>query len=210
MNTIKPFASANFSEISKHIKDGGVCILPTDTIFGLSADPSNLDAIKKVQKIKKRSDNKPFLLLVPSVEIASKIVEFSDFSLAFAKKIWPSECTIILPRKKDALPKFFPDKRTLAIRIPNNKKLLNFLKNYWKNPLISTSVNLSNQKEMNDISEIKNCFSDKENLYICTDKANKKVVPSTIIEIKNDQISILREGVLSRNIIDNVASEILK
>ncbi len=204
------FTEENFPQINNWLNKGNIALIPTETVYGFSGDPANPEAIKQIQTTKGREEEKPFLLLVDNFETAKKIVEFSDFALRFAKKVWPGACTIILPRKSGALSDFFPNQANLAIRIPDNKNLLTFLQKYWKKPLVSTSANKSGEKTKNDFKSIKNQFDGQKILFCETEKESKNTVPSTIVKIDNEKVEMLREGILLSNKINNIAREILK
>jgi len=141
------FKEKNFKQLKELFEDEKVVVIPTDTIYGFSASIKNF---YKIQELKKREALKPFLLLTGSIEEAQKIVDFSPLALKLANK----GLTLVLPRKKGIFPDFFPKEKFLAVRIPSHKKLLNFLNNYWKKPLISTSVNISGGEILNSAEKI--------------------------------------------------------
>lgn len=196
------FTEKNFPHLKKHLAAGEIALLSTDTLPGLSGDPANPQAVKKIQELKKRSENKPFLLLVGDLAAAQELTVFSPLALAIAKEFWPGPLTLVLPRKKGILPKFFPNEKTLAIRVPAHKSLLNFLNNYWLQPLISTSANLAGTEIFPPLAD--------ENVLILSEKNPKATPPSTIIGVADEKITFLRSGMIFRNKIEEVAKEFLK
>ena len=202
------FKEENFQKIISFLKKGKILVLPTDTVYGFSCDAENKKAIKNLQNIKKRLENKPFLLLVSDFSMANKIVNFSFLAKKFAQKVWPGNCTIILPRKTNVFENFFPQEKYLAIRVVKNNLLKNFLKDYWKKPLISTSINISGQNLENDFNNIYQQFSSQKKVIFCFQKQKRNSLPSSIVKINSKKISIIREGVLSKDKIYSLSREI--
>lgn len=199
------FAENSFPQISEWLKKGEVVLIPTETVYGFSADPEQKNAVEKVQKIKQRPADKAFLLLMGNLEEAKKYVEFSDFALFIATKFWPGPLTIVLPRKKNALADYFPEFDSLAIRIPDHAELLSFLNNYWQKPLLSTSANISGQAQNNEFSALEKVFSGQDILF-CKGNIDKNNSSSTIIKIKGEKVIVLRSGMIPENKITNIAS----
>jgi len=180
------FVTENFSKISQKLLDEKIAILHAGSIFGFSVFPENFS---KIFKIKNRSEKNPFLLIFPDFSSVEKIVEFSDFSRQIGKKIWPGNFSLILPRKKNILPFFFPNFTKLGVRIPKNKILRDFLK-FIKKPLISTSVNFSGQKPLQNFYEINNQFGKFSDIFFVQPENNFSISqdPSSILEISGEKI----------------------
>src|SRR6185295_2905406 len=86
-------------EILSFLRAGGVIGFPTDTAYGLGADPFNELAVRRIFEIKGRPEDKPILLLVNSVEMAQSVATVSDAALALAARFWPGALTMILPAR---------------------------------------------------------------------------------------------------------------
>ena len=87
------------------VKQGGIVIFPTDTVYGIGCDPYNKESVKKVYNLKSREFSKPFPILVDSKETAKKIVEFDEITEKITEKFWPGPLTIILKLTDDKLKK---------------------------------------------------------------------------------------------------------
>jgi tRNA threonylcarbamoyl adenosine modification protein (Sua5/YciO/YrdC/YwlC family) len=146
-------------EISGFFRQGKVIALPTDTIYGFSCDSFNAKAIKTIYAIKGREPDKPFLALVSSLSMAKKYASISRAQEGYLKKIWPGPYTVLLMARKAAPKLLVAREGTIAFRLPNNKFLLSIIRSLGR-PIVSTSVNLSKQKPINEIGKIKRRFKD--------------------------------------------------
>ncbi len=217
MKKIIPFTSKNFPQITNHFKKGKIVILPTDTILGISADPTNLEAIEEIQKLKNRVSLKPFLLLAGKIETVLKYTNISSKQKKIIDQIWPAPCTILLPRqneKETELKIFFPKQQYLAFRIPDYPEMLDFLNNYWKKPLISTSANISGEPHLNNLKDLQQKFQDYKQLIFSedfkkSDQLKNTSQPSTIIKITDKEIKIIRDGIIPKNKIEQLATKFL-
>jgi L-threonylcarbamoyladenylate synthase len=177
------------------VKQGGIVIFPTDTVYGIGCDPYNKESVKKVYNLKSREFSKPFPILVDSKETAKKIVEFDEITEKITEKFWPGPLTIILKLTDDKLKKSLNLEEKIAIRIPNNKCTLKLLKKC--NFLVGTSANISNQKSVSDPNE---CLKNMQDFDVFIDGGIiDSKGESTIIEIEDEKIKIIREGSLSKN-----------
>ena len=178
--------------------NGNVAILPTDTVYGLHADALNIDAIKKVDDIKK--SNKPHLILVSNVNMLKQCVKnLSTLQMSLIQKYWPGKLTLLF-EKSDIIPnELTKGSEYVGIRMPDNKMLLDIIEQYGR-PLLSTSANITNEDVMTNVKNVDNRIKDKVD-YIY-DGGILDNTASTLIKIENNKIVFLREGELS-NIIKN-------
>lgn len=176
------------------IKNGGIAIFPTDTVYGIGCDPFNEKAVKKIYEIKSRDVSKSLPVLTYSIETAEKIVEMDEFTKKIAKKFWPGPLTIVLKIINANLKKSLSLNEKIAIRVPDQKCVLELLEKC--DFLVGTSANISNQSSFTDPDE---CFKNMENFDIFVDGGKiTSEGESTIIEIENKEIKIIREGSLSQ------------
>ena len=210
-NQTTTFTIGNFANIAAFLRRGGIGVLPTDTTLGFSCDCANPAAVAALQEIKGRARSKPFLLLCGNLQIAQSVVCLSIFAKNLIRKILQAgeSCTVILPRKAGVLPAFFPREKCLAVRIPPEKNLQNFLENFWKKPLVSTSVNLAGQQCATDFASVEKIFAGK-NLLLFRGQNFVATRPSTILKIMGTNFQLLREGNLLKNKIELLAREILQ
>ena len=177
------------------IKNGGIVIFPTDTVYGIGCDPFNEQAVKKIYDIKSRDTSKSLPVLTYSIETAEKIAVLDEFTKKIAAKFWPGPLTIILKITNESLKKSLNLNEKIAIRVPDQKCTLELLEKC--NFLVGTSANISNQSSFTDPDE---CFKNMKNFDVFVDGG--KITSngeSTIIEIEDKKIKIIREGSLSQD-----------
>jgi len=178
---------------SQIINQGGIAIFPTDTVYGIGCNPYNKDSVRKIYEIKSRDISKPFPVLVYSEDIAEKIVFIDEFTKKIVERFWPGSLTIILKLTDDNLKRSLNVTDKIAIRVPNHKCTLELLKKC--NFLVGTSANISGHSSFTNPDEcIKNI--QKYDIFVDGGVITSKA-ESTIIEIEDEKIKIIREGTLS-------------
>ena len=183
-------------KIVEVIKCGGVVIMPTDTIYGIIADATNESAIQRVYEMKKRNENKAMLMLVNSIEMLEKYVSsINDVERKLIDELWPGALTIIF-KKKNISDLLTGGLDTVGIRFPDNELLIDIM-NELNVPLLSTSVNVSGDESATCINNISNLILD--NVDYVYDVGECKGEPSTIVVVNDNELKILREGVIKSN-----------
>ncbi len=179
------------AKASKIIKNGGVVVFPTDTVYGIGCDPYNKDAIKRIYKIKSRKSSKSLPILVFSKDIAMSIVEFDKNSEKIADEFWPGSLTLILKLKDRNLESLSVNGK-IAIRVPKHSCTLKLLKEC--NFLIETSTNISGTGSFTNPAK---CYQNIQDFDLFLDgKTISSDGESTIIEFEEDKLKIHREGIL--------------
>ena len=180
---------------SEIINEGGIVIFPTDTVYGIGCNPYNKESVKKIYKMKSRDIMKSLPVLTYSIETAEKIVEFDQFTKKIVKKFWPGPLTVILKVTDKKIKESLNLENKIAIRVPDHKCTLELLKKC--NFLVGTSANISGNLPHTDPEE---CLKNLKNYDIFVDGGIiTSKGESTIIEIENEQIKIIREGSLTED-----------
>lgn len=175
------------------IDQGGIAVFPTDTVYGIGCNPYNKDAVKKIYEIKSRDVSKSFPVLVYSKEIAERIALFDGFTKKIVERFWPGPLTIILKLTDESLKKSLNLTDKIAIRIPDHRCALELLKRC--NFLVGTSANISGHSSFTNPDE---CFNNIQKCDVFVDGGTiTSKAESTIIEIENERVKIIREGSLS-------------
>ena len=177
------------------IRNGGVVIFPTDTVYGIGCDPYNEDAVERIYQLKNRDSRKPLPILAYSKQVLENIVEFDETASRIAEKFWPGGLTMVLPLKDDKLKKLSRGTNTIAVRVPNNKCVLAFLKKCEL--IVGTSANISGKEPFTDPQNIENEIIDCD--IFLNDGMIQSSGASTVIKIENGEIKILRSGDISQN-----------
>ncbi len=175
----------------KYYLEGTVFIYPTDTIYGFGANPFNEDAVKRIDSIKGRQDSKPYILMIDGIDTLLKYVEIkTEKHLDFLLEIWPNPVSVIL--NLNSRTRSILNQNTAAFRIPNHRFCLKLLQQI-KMPLISTSVNRSDNEPLTEISMIKDAFSSEVDAIFYTDKKSF-ITASTLIDLSDSTPVLIREG----------------
>ena len=174
------------------IKNGGIVIFPTDTVYGIGCNPYNENAVKKIYKIKSREKIKSLPVLAYSLEIVKKITHIDPFTEKIIEKYWPGSLTLILELTDQKLKKSLNLDNKIAIRIPDSKCTLKLLEKC--SLLVGTSANISGNSSYTNPDE---CLKNIKNYDVFLNGGTiTSKGESTIIEIENEEIKMIREGVL--------------
>ncbi|MCX7954100.1 MAG: L-threonylcarbamoyladenylate synthase [Bacteroidales bacterium] len=176
-----------------HLQQGNVILCPTDTIWGLSCDATNPNAINKINKIKGRT-SKPYIILVHSMAMVLKYVkEVPEVAYELVEKT-EEPLTIIYPQAKNLPEILLPPDKSIAIRIVKNE-FCNKLIKQFKKPIVSTSANFSNDPPPLSFKEINEKIKSQVDYivnYNIDETTTKK--PSKIIKVNADNsIIVIRE-----------------
>ena len=176
------------------IENGGIIIFPTDTVYGIGCNPYNVNAVKKIYEIKSREKIKSLPVLASSIEIVKQISIIDEFTEKIIKKYWPGPLTLILKLKDKNLKESLNLEDKIAVRIPNSVCTLKLLNKC--NLLVGTSANVSGDSSFTDPQE---CMKNVKNYDIFVDGGTiTSKGESTIIEIENEKIHVIREGALKK------------
>ncbi|MBI2589106.1 threonylcarbamoyl-AMP synthase [Candidatus Saccharibacteria bacterium] len=175
------------------LKNGGVGFIPSDTIYGLSARALDKTAVKKLQALKGRTQNKPFIILISNIW-QLKDLGIKELSLELITKYWPGPLTIVFDAPKT--PKWLHQGfGSLAVRLPKPKELRDLINKVG--PLISTSANPDGQPPAVSSKKAEKYFGDKLDFYI--DAGEIIAAPSTIVKLTGGKLEILRQGSVKIN-----------
>jgi L-threonylcarbamoyladenylate synthase len=151
------------SKTTNIIKNGGVVVVPTDTVYGLMCDAANKEAVGNIYKIKKRDPDKPIGIFIGDKRMARKYVKIEKDQEYFLET---ADTYVFFSRKNVSL------KKTLGIRLSKSELVLKLIDKLGL-PLAQTSANISGQSSTNNIKEIINAFK------------GQKVKPDLILDAGN-------------------------
>jgi len=173
------------------LRNGGVIIYPTDTVYGIGCDIFNREALERVYDIKHEAGTKLFSFMCPDLKDISKYAKVSDYAYKMMKKLLPGPYTFVLPAAREVPKKLWTKRKTVGIRVPNNNIALSLVKELG-NPIISTSVTNRKGDVLYDPEEIKFIFNLNVDLMLSTGPLNGQ--PSSIIDLSTDEAEIIRAG----------------
>jgi tRNA threonylcarbamoyl adenosine modification protein (Sua5/YciO/YrdC/YwlC family) len=173
------------------LKDGEIVGVPTDTLYGLAADPYRQDALESIFVLKGRPQVKPLAILVASIEQAMSLAMFTDRALDLADEHWPGALTLVVPRL-EATPDWLghPARRSIGLRCPDHPVALELLA--ASGPLAVTSANITGQSAATNQEEARAYFGDAVGVYLEGDSPGGAA--STIIDLTEESPLVLREG----------------
>jgi L-threonylcarbamoyladenylate synthase len=181
------------------IKNGGLVVFPTDTVYGLGCDPRNAKAIETIFQIKKRTESKQLPVLGYSKDEISKIAVFDKISSKIADKFWPGQVTLVLKLKDKEIKKSMNVDDKIAVRVPNHQCALALLKECKL--IVGTSANFSGLPAFSDSKRVQENFSGYDVFLDGGTISNS--TSSTIIEVKNGILDVLRQGKITKEEIMN-------
>ncbi|MCB4791381.1 MAG: threonylcarbamoyl-AMP synthase [Elusimicrobia bacterium] len=186
---------SKLSKAADVLKKGGVVVFPSDTVYGLAANAFNLDAHRKIYKLKGRSFNKPLIIMASSQKELGCVAELNDTGKTLAKKFWPGPLTLILPATR-AGTMVLGGRSNLGARIPDCKIALALLK-LCGFPLVTTSANRSGVPSAKSGKEAVKHFKGKVSLII-DGGVSKEGKESTVIDVTRFPFVVIREGCIPK------------
>lgn len=187
---------------AKSVKEGGLVIFPTDTVYGLGANANLPGAVEKIYTIKKRPFSKPMVFLIASQEHINNLVkDVSPQAMRLMEYFWPGPMTIIF--KASSLGTMMNRGiQTIGLRIPDNKVALRLIE-ASACPIAATSVNVSGEGSAVSCSQIP--VSLLEEVDIILDSGSAILGrESSVVDVSTSLVHILREGVVSKEKIKEV------
>ena len=194
-------------EPAKIIKNGGLVIFPTETVYGVGANGLDKNAIKKIYEAKQRPLNKPISLLVSNIDMIESVAkDITDIEYSIIKNFFPGPLTIIL-KKKEIVPDLLTaGSDTIGIRMPANEIALKLI-GYVGSPIATPSANISGKPSGINLKDIMEDFDGKVDCFI-DDGPSKIGLASTIVQIVDGVPHILRQGSISEKQIKEVCDKI--
>ncbi len=173
------------------LDNGEIIIYPTDTAYGMGCSLFNKQAIEKIYAIKQRSKDKPFSFICSDLSDISNYAVVSNYAYKVMKRLLPGPYTFILAASRMVPKIILPKRKTVGIRIPNNRICLAIVKEFGK-PIISTSVTTSERKIMTDPEEMEKQFKNHVELVIDGGIVGSDL--SSVISLIDDMPEVIREG----------------
>ena len=178
------------------IKNGGLVLFPTETVYGLGANGLDENAVKNIYKAKGRAQDNPLILHVSNFEMVSKIAQnISDIEYTLMKTFWPGPFTIILDRTEIVPDIVTAGLDTVGVRMPSGT-IANQLISYAGVPIAAPSANVSGRPSGTNISDIFEELSDKVD-YIVDGGECEVGLESTVVRVVDGVPNILRPGKIS-------------
>lgn len=192
------YCDLDVDKISSVLRNGGIVLSPTDTVYGLLCDANNIEAVNKIYQIKHRSLEKKLSLFFVNLDHIYDYCQVNEEIKTVLSYFLPGKFTFILDLKPEKIPQIkFLDRwvdKSIGVRIPDCEKI-NTIMNHSRMILASTSANISNNPDSsifaNISSEVVNSVD-----YVIRDNVYTENKPSTIIDLRffPTKYNILRYG----------------
>lgn len=173
------------------LRDGGIIIYPTDTVYGFGCDIFNHEAVQRIYDIKHEAGTKLFSFICPDLKDIAKYAKVSDYAYKMMKKHIPGPYTFVLPAAKEVPKKLWTKRKTVGIRVPDHDVALHIAKEMG-NPILSTSVTTRKGELLYNPDEIKAIFNAQVDLMLSSGALTGS--PSSVIDLSGEEVEIIREG----------------
>ncbi len=201
-NKSLPYTPANLLEVGRIIREGGIAVFPTDTVYDIGCSVKKPEALKRIFKIKERPLNQSLSILISRPEVALEIADFKDKDLDILKKIWPGPWTLITRAKVHLAQGGVGPDGTVALRCPDHGIALELLRAAGDTLAVS-SANFSGGKSPVKFNEVDPEIIEKVDAAI-----DAGVCPlggeTAIARIEKKRHSIIRTGCVSKDEIARV------
>lgn len=195
-------SDGGLEQILSFLRAGGVIAFPTDTAYGLGADPFNEGAVRRVFEIKGRAETKPILLLVNSIGMANTVATLSDRALGLAERFWPGPLTMIVPAHKTVPSIVTAGTETVGIRWPE-APFAQRLMDAFGRPITATSANRAGMPSTVTAAEVRDQLGDSIDILI-----DGGTLPSrggsTLLDLTEVPARLLRAGPIRESDLSDV------
>lgn len=181
-------------EALRVLHSGGLVAFPTDTVYGLGALVTDGRAIARLFRVKDRPADKPIPVLLAGVEQVPRVAEFSGGrAQSLARSFWPGPLTLVLPRRRD-LPQELGPGDTLGVRVPDHPFARELLRR--AGPMAVTSANRSGAPSGRTADDVQKQIGEEIELIVDGGRSPGGE-PSTVVDVRDGEVQILRPGPLS-------------
>lgn len=212
MNTYLDFTKKLNEEelmrVADNIKNGGIVIFPTETVYGIGVNGLDEKAVKKLYQIKERPLNKPISLLVSDMEMIQKIARnITELEYKLMETFFPGPLTIILSKQNIVPDIVTANQDTVGIRMPSEEIARKLVK-YANVPIATPSANISGKPSETNLDNLISEFDRKVDYFIDGGESNIGI-SSTIVKVVDGVAHILREGSITAEQISEVAGSVI-
>ena len=181
----------HIEEIASVLRDGGIIVYPTDTVYAIGCDALNNQAIERICAIKEMKSAKTNLSIIcADISEVSQYAKFDNTQFRLMKSNLPGPFTFIFPAMSK-LPKAFKGRRTVGIRIPDNEIALSIVRALGR-PILTTSVPGEDEDYRCEPGLIAEAFDNTVDIVI--DAGRGSMIPSTVVDCTGSEPEVTRQG----------------
>lgn len=182
-------------EAAEVLRRGGVVALPTETFYGLAVDAFQPAALTRLNRIKRKADNSPILLLLSGPEQLGQVAASGSPALdALSHRFWPGPLTLVVAAAKGVPPEISGGRGTVGVRVPG-MLLPRRLAQLLGRPITGVSANLHREAPCRTAEEVVRTFDDQVDMVLDGGEAPGGA-PSTIIDLTGPRPIVLRPGLV--------------
>jgi L-threonylcarbamoyladenylate synthase len=195
-------------EAGKIIREGGIVVFPTETVYGLGANAFDAEAVKKIFVAKGRPADNPLIVHVASIKDLEKVAnEVPDVTKRLIERFWPGPLTLIFKKDKIIPGEVTAGLKTVAVRMPANQIALSIIKEAGV-PVAAPSANLSGKPSGTRFIDVYNDFNGKVDVIIDGGRTNLGL-ESTVLDLTGKKPIVLRPGFVSLEMLREVLGNVL-
>ena len=210
MRIISECTSTIIKEAAASLIMGDLVAFPTETVYGLGANATNMNAVARVYEVKSRPVNHPLIVHISSIEHLDKWArEIPEFAITLARSYWPGPMTLVLPRTALAKDFITGNQDNVAIRVPSHpiaQELLSQFEAQGGAGVVAPSANRFGKVSPTNadavVSELGKLLHDKDK--ILNGGSSQVGIESTIIDCTKDRPIILRPGAITNEMINSL------
>ena len=182
-------------EASRVLREGGLVVFPTETVYGLGANALDARAVLRIFAAKGRPPDNPLIVHVAEIYEADRIAFLSDTARKLMHRFWPGPLTLVLPARENVPAEVTANLATVAVRMPAQPVALELIR-LAEVPVAAPSANLSGRPSPTDADAVREDLG--ENVDIILDGGPTRVgVESTVLDVTGDRSVLLRPGGVS-------------
>ena len=202
-NNIKKYSGKVIQQAFEILSNGEILAIPSETVYGLGADATSDSAISRIYKIKKRPHINPLILHVSNINMVEQFAETNTLFYSLSKYFWPGPLTVILNQKKNnGISKLATSNlSSVAVRLPDNNIFQNIIEKF-NNPIAAPSANISGNISPTNPYHVYEDFGEEIKLIIDGGQSEKGV-ESTVVDVRSNDIIILRDGPITQKMLEN-------
>jgi L-threonylcarbamoyladenylate synthase len=189
------------------LKKGGIVAYPTDTVYGLGADPLNEKAVSRIYEVKSRPHNLPLpLLLADKSDLLKVALIVPEVAWRLVEQFWPGGLTLVVKKNVWVPDSITAGGNTVAVRVPDHPVTIALIRGLG-NPVVGTSANISGEPSPVTAEEVNRQLGNKVDLIVDGGKCPGGI-ESTVVDVSGSSPTILREGAVSREDIAKVCGSL--
>jgi L-threonylcarbamoyladenylate synthase len=185
----------DFELVRIALEEGKLVVFPTETLYGLGGDPDNESAVERIYHLKQKPRDDPLSIALSSWEDVERIAEVDSLARTLYDEFLPGPLTIVVRKKKSESFGLVARGDTVGIRIPVQPMVAEIVEDFG--PITATSANIYGHENTTTVNGAMDQLGSKVNYYIDGGKTPLGV-PSTIVDVSQGEIRVLREGAIPK------------